>query len=74
MNSIAHPQIESKIKLQLHDYGLGEKAVVTTSLREAHELCEKHEDVATTSLIENWIDETERRAWFLSEICKSGPE
>jgi len=27
----------------------------------------KHNDVATASLIENWIDETERRAWFLSE-------
>jgi starvation-inducible DNA-binding protein len=31
-------------------------------------LCEKHNDVATASLIENWIDETERRTWFLSEI------
>jgi starvation-inducible DNA-binding protein len=41
---------------------------LTRNLRSAHELCEKHNDVATTSLIENWIDETERRAWFLSEI------
>jgi starvation-inducible DNA-binding protein len=31
-------------------------------------VCDKHNDVATASLIENWIDETERRAWFLSEI------
>jgi len=37
------------------------------NLRSAHELCERHNDVATASLIENWIDETERRAWFLSE-------
>ncbi len=37
-------------------------------LRETHEVCEQHNDVATTSLIENWIDQTERRAWFLSEI------
>jgi starvation-inducible DNA-binding protein len=37
-------------------------------LRETHELCEKHNDVATTSLIENWIDQTERRTWFLSEV------
>ena len=37
-------------------------------LRATHELCEKHGDVATTSMIENWIDETERRAWFLAEI------
>ena len=38
------------------------------SLRSTHELCEKHNDVATASVIENWIDETERRTWFLSEI------
>ena len=37
-------------------------------LREAHNVCEEHHDVATTSLIEVWIDETERRTWFLSEI------
>jgi len=37
-------------------------------LRETHNVCEEHRDVATTSLIEVWIDETERRTWFLSEI------
>ena len=37
-------------------------------LRLAHELCAAHNDVATTSLIETWIDETERRAWFLREV------
>lgn len=36
-------------------------------LRETHELCDKHGDVATASLIENWIDEAERRTWFLFE-------
>ena len=41
---------------------------LTRYLRSAHELCEKHNDVAIASLIENWIDETERRTWFLSEI------
>jgi starvation-inducible DNA-binding protein len=40
-------------------------------LRSAHEVCDDHDDVATTSLIENWIDETERRAWFLGEIVDS---
>jgi starvation-inducible DNA-binding protein len=34
-------------------------------MREAHELCDKHRDVATASLLEVWIDETERRARFL---------
>jgi len=42
-------------------------------LREAHNVCEEHRDVATTSLIEVWIDETERRTWFLSEI-RRGPQ
>ncbi len=41
---------------------------LTRFLRVTHEVCEKHNDVATASLIENWIDETERRTWFLSEI------
>ena len=41
---------------------------LTRYLRSAHEICDKHSDVATASLIEVWIDETERRAWFLSEI------
>src|ERR1700752_4652690 len=37
---------------------------LTASLREAHAICDKHEDVASASLIENWIDEAERRTWF----------
>ena len=40
------------------------------SLRATHEICEKHNDVATTSLIEVWIDEAERRAWFLSQAIR----
>ncbi len=43
---------------------------LTRSLRAAHEVCEKHNDVATASLIETWIDQTERRTWFLSEIVR----
>lgn len=41
---------------------------LTKFLRATHEVCDKHNDVATASLIENWIDQTERRAWFLWEI------
>ena len=41
-------------------------------LREAHEVCDEHRDIATASLIEVWIDETERRAWFLFESCRTG--
>ncbi len=42
---------------------------LTRFLRSTHEVCDKHNDVATASLIETWIDETERRAWFLSQIA-----
>jgi starvation-inducible DNA-binding protein len=45
---------------------------LTRNLRATHETCEKYNDVATASLIEVWIDETERRTWFLSEIV-GGP-
>jgi starvation-inducible DNA-binding protein len=41
---------------------------LTRSSRSTHEVCDRHNDVATASLIENWIDETERRSWFLSSI------
>jgi starvation-inducible DNA-binding protein len=39
-------------------------------LREAHELCDEEKDVATASLIEVWIDQAERRAWFLFETSR----
>lgn len=39
-------------------------------LREAHQVCQEHEDVATTSILEVFIDETERRAWFLFEMSR----
>ena len=42
---------------------------LTRFLRSAHELCERHNDIATASLIETWIDQTERRTWFLAEIA-----
>lgn len=43
---------------------------LTRSLRSTHEVCEKYNDVATASLIEVWINDTERRTWFLSEIVR----
>jgi starvation-inducible DNA-binding protein len=43
---------------------------LTARLREAHNVCDEHRDVATASLIEVWIDETERRAWFLFEATR----
>jgi len=43
---------------------------LAASFRAAHVVCEEANDVATTSLIENWIDETERRVWFLYEASR----
>jgi starvation-inducible DNA-binding protein len=45
---------------------------LAASLREAHNVCEEHRDIATASLIEVWIDETERRTWFLFEASRQG--
>src|SRR4249920_2676993 len=39
-------------------------------LRQAHNVCDEHRDIATASLIEVWIDETERRTWFLFEASR----
>jgi starvation-inducible DNA-binding protein len=41
-------------------------------LREAHGVCDERHDIATASLIENWVDETERRTWFLFETTRRG--
>jgi starvation-inducible DNA-binding protein len=45
---------------------------LAASLREAHNVCEEHRDLATASQIEVWIDETERRTWFLFEAARRG--
>ena len=42
------------------------------SMRETHDLCDEHGDVATTSLLEVYIDEAERRVWFLYEASRHG--
>src|SRR5580698_8771631 len=44
---------------------------LTRFLRSAHEICARLNDVATTSLIEVWIDQAERRTWLLAEIVRS---
>jgi starvation-inducible DNA-binding protein len=41
-------------------------------MRQVHNLCDEYRDVATASLIENWIDEGERRVWFLYEAARTG--
>lgn len=44
--------------------------MLAARLREAHDICDEHRDVATASLTEIWIDETERRTWFLFETTR----
>ena len=43
---------------------------VAARMREVHDLCTEHRDIASASLIEGWIDETERRTWFLFEASR----
>jgi starvation-inducible DNA-binding protein len=45
---------------------------LVAALRETHELCDEENDVATASLLENWIDQAERRVWFLYETSRRG--
>jgi len=45
---------------------------VIAAMRETHDLCDEHKDVATASLLENFIDEAERRVWFLYEAGRRG--
>jgi starvation-inducible DNA-binding protein len=52
---------------------LGEdNKTLAASLRQAHNVCEERGDIATASLIEIWVDETERRTWFLFESSRHG--
>ena len=45
---------------------------LAANMRETHDLCDEHGDVATASLLEMWIDEAERRVWFLFEAGRHG--
>ena len=47
-----------------------DNAILTRNMREVHSLCDEAADVATASLLENWIDETEKRTWFLFECSQ----
>ena len=53
---------------------MADNKVLVKAMRECHELCDEHEDVATASLLENFIDQTERRTWFLFEASRKADE
>ena len=46
---------------------------LTSAMRQVHDTCDEYGDVATASLLEVWIDETERRSWFLTETGRRPP-
>jgi starvation-inducible DNA-binding protein len=46
---------------------------LVAEIRETHGLCELHRDFATTGILENYLDEAERRVWFLFEMTAGGP-
>src|SRR5262245_7928807 len=50
----------------------GDNQQLVSHMREAHVVCDEHGDVATASLLEGWIDEAERRIWFLYETGRKG--
>ncbi len=64
-NDVEYVEPEDMIEELMED-----NKALTSRLREAHNVCEEGRDVATASLIEVWIDETERRVWFLFEASR----
>jgi starvation-inducible DNA-binding protein len=50
---------------------MNDNKVLVASMREAHEIADEHDDCATTSLLENFIDQAERRTWFLFEASRT---
>jgi starvation-inducible DNA-binding protein len=53
---------------------MADNKTVVKAMRECHDLCDKHEDVATASLLENFIDQAERRTWFLFEASRKADQ
>ncbi len=49
---------------------MGDNKKVVAAMRACHKMCDEHEDVATASLLENFIDQAERRTWFLFEASR----
>ena len=49
---------------------MNDNVSLAARLRDAHEVCDRHRDIATASFIEVWLDETENRSWFLFEATR----
>jgi starvation-inducible DNA-binding protein len=53
---------------------MADNRTMVVAMRECHKICDDHEDVATASLLENFIDQAERRQWFLFEASRKADE
>ena len=53
---------------------VSDNKAMTKNMRDAHEVCDDHDDVATASLLETFIDDTERRTWFLFEATRAADD
>jgi starvation-inducible DNA-binding protein len=53
---------------------MNDNKTVIRAMRKAHEIAEKHDDVATASILENFIDAAEKRNWFLFEASRTGTD
>ena len=53
---------------------MGDNKQMAAAMRETHELCDEHRDMATASLLETYIDETELRTWFLFETIQGADQ
>ena len=63
-------QIAAMQRIKDNDADYVEPLDMLAELREAHDVCDEAQDIASASLIEVWIDETERRTWFLFEASR----
>jgi starvation-inducible DNA-binding protein len=72
MQRVVDSDAESVQALDMLSELCGDNWQLSARLREAHSVCDEHRDIATASLIEVWIDETEQRTWFLFEAGRQG--
>jgi DNA-binding ferritin-like protein len=67
----ARPKRTTSIKISSFIELRDDNKQLVARTRETHDLCDEHGDVATASLLEVWIDEAERRTWFLFEATRA---
>jgi starvation-inducible DNA-binding protein len=72
LQTVADDDAEEHTALEMLQSLCDDNQQYTASLRKAHDVCDEGNDVATASLLENFIDETERRVWFLYETVGGG--